>query len=202
MASSLRANLLLSIRVAVVGFKTGTDNPAGIEDTALLNSDCDRTLAGDPRLVSSGLVLILMSLKVTVGSRRLARRGVSTFDFLSMDFVGDTGFTHWRFGVRLRFRASDASSASLLPRRGDVTNREPRVATCRVFSLFSLKCCVSVGGGRTGEDSGERTKTLRKARYAKMCAGVGAASIRVSSMLYHAREGMQGERCTPMHIEY
>lgn len=34
-----------------------------------------------------------------------------------------------------------------------------------------------------GEDSGERTKTLRNALKAKTCAGVGAGSMRVSSML-------------------
>lgn len=129
-------------------------------------------------------------MNVTVTSLSSARRGVGTFDFFNIDFVGETGFVRCFLGVKLRFRFSGTSSAFLLLLTGDVVNREPRAGRRSAFSLLSFLCCCSAGCGRMGEDSGEPTKTLRNARYAKMWAGVGAASIRVSSISYYTIEDM------------
>jgi len=103
---------------------------------------------------------------------------------LSIDFAGDMAIVFCRFGVRVNASFSDPF---LLEIEDEVVNLEFWTGERLVFSFSSL----GLASGRKGDDSGEWTKTLRKARYAKTCAGVGAASILVSSMLaYHTVSAM------------
>lgn len=142
------------------------------------------------RCARSGLALFLTSLKETFISRRPGRLGVGALGFLRIDFVGEIATVFCRFGVKLK---RSPPPLFLLVLDGDMEALRYRASTICVFSLLSYGAIC----GRRGEDSGDATNTLLKARYANTCAGVGAALILVSSIagsLYicmHAQNKLQ-----------